>query len=51
MSINDVYDTIRLCVKILNTPDDKIDLNIQEVRLRLEEVLDRWATTHSKCDH
>ena len=51
MSINDLYDTIVLCHKILDEPDKTIDQSVQEVRLRLREALTNWGIAHNKCNH
>ncbi len=49
MNIDDVYDTLSLCAKILNKPDTSVELAIQEVRLRIEEILTMWAIAHNEC--
>jgi|TARA_X000001388_G_scaffold62554_1_gene48336 hypothetical protein len=49
MNIDDVYDTLSLCAKILNKPDTSVELVIQEVRLRIEEILTMWAIAHNEC--
>ena len=49
MNIDDVYDTLSLCAKILNEPDTSVELTIQEVRLRIEEILTMWAIAPHQC--
>ena len=49
MNIDDVYDTLCLSAKILKPPDTSVELTIQEVRLRIEEILTMWAIAHNQC--